>query len=189
MELDKEASAMRFIEKLVEHRVGVAAVAKVEKLAAKIGINETKLLELYVRAKNTISRSKFAAIPFSRRIVFLPQCLRSRDCPASLGEYGYVCKKCGRCGLQRIISKALGLGYKGAFILSGGTMVGRILKREKPSGCLGIACLKELVLGSFICEKFGTVPYCIALLRDGCVETNVDWGVVGQALSMSFDTV
>ena len=184
MALDKDASVMRFIEKLAEIEIGAIALTKIEKLAAKIGIDETKLLELYVKTKNRVSRAKFAEIPFAKRIIFLPQCLRSRECPASLGDSGYVCQKCGRCGLPRIISRALEHGYKGAFILSGGSMVGRILKRERPLACLGVACLKELVLGSFVCEKFGAISHCVALSRDGCVETQVDWKLIDDALSI-----
>ncbi len=146
--LDKEAYAMRLIEKLAEHKVGAIALTKIEQIAAKIGIDETRLLELYVRTKNMISKVKFAETPYSRRIVFLPQCLRSRDCPASLSDTGYVCRRCGKCGIHHVISKTLQLGYKGVFIISGGSMVGRILSQEKPLACLGIACAKELVLGS-----------------------------------------
>jgi hypothetical protein len=184
MALEKEASAMHLIEKLAEHKVGGIALTNLEKIAAKIGIDETKLLELYIKAKGAITKAKFARIPFQKRILFLPQCLRSKNCPASLSDSGYVCKKCGKCGLHRIISKALELGYKGAFILSGGSMVGRILQRERPSACLGVACVKELVLGSYVCERFGAISHCVPLSRDGCIETDVNWNIVEEALSM-----
>jgi len=180
---------MLLIEKLAEHRVGGIALTKIEKIAAKIGIDETRLLELYVKAKGVVSKAKFARTPFQKRILFLPQCLRSKDCPASLSDSGYVCKKCGRCGIHRVISKALELGYKGAFILSGGSMVGRILERERPSACLGVACIKELVLGSYICERFGAISHCVALSRDGCVETDVNWNIVEDTLSMGLHSL
>jgi hypothetical protein len=184
MALEKEASAMHLIEKLAEYKVGAIALTKIEKLAARIGIDETKLLELYVKAKNAVSKSTFAKTPFDKRLLFLPQCLRSRNCPASLSDTGYICQKCGRCGLHGVISKALELGYKGAFILSGGSMVGQILKREKPLACLGIACAKELLLGGFVCEKFGAISHFIPLSRDGCVETQVNWNEVDQTLAL-----
>ena len=185
MALNEEASAMLLIEKLAEHRIGAIALTKIEKIAAKIGIDETRLLEVYVKTKNAATKAPFARIPFQKRILFLPQCLRSRECPASLSESGYVCKKCGRCGIHRVISRALELGYKGAYVLSGGSMVGSILKRERPLACLGVACFKELVLGGFVCERFGAISQGVALSRDGCIETEVDWRVVDEALSMS----
>lgn len=184
MMLDKEASAMLFIEKLAEHKVSAIALAQIEKIAAKIGIDETKLLEVYVKAKNAVSKVPFAKTPFHKRILLLPQCLRSRECPAALGDSGYVCKRCGKCGLHRVISKAIELGYQGTYIISGGSMVGSILKREKPLACLGIACLKELVLGSFVCEKLGTISHLIALSHDGCVETEVNWNNVDNTLTL-----
>ena len=179
---------MLFIEKLAEHKVGAIALTQIEKIAAKIGIDERKLLEVYVKAKNAVSKAPYAKTPFYKRILFLPQCLRSRDCPAALGDFGYICKRCGKCELHRVISKAIELGYQGAYIISGGSMVGSILKREKPLACLGIACLKELVLGSFVCEKLGTISHGIALSHDGCVETEVDWNNVENALTLRIGT-
>ena len=76
------------------------------------------------------------------------------------------------------------LGYKGTFILPGGSIAKKILLEVKPKASLGVACFKELVLGSFLCEKLGVVGQGVALLRDGCVNTLVDWKSLNDALHL-----
>lgn len=175
---------MRLIEKLAERRFSGIAIQKLEQIAVKIGVDEKELFELYVKTKNSTSTKKFADTPYSQRILFLPQCLRARKCAAEIGEHGYECQECGKCKLKNIIHLAKTLGYKGAFILPGGSIAKRILLELKPKACLGVACFKELVLGSFLCEKIGVIGQSVALLRDGCVETNVDWKLLNDTLHL-----
>ena len=185
MKRRESGSVMRMIEKLAESKFSGIAIKKLEQFAAKMGVEEKDLFQLYVKTKNTSSREKFAATPYSERILLLPQCLRSRECPAELGEYGYECQECGKCNLKEVIHMAKTLGYKDVFILPGGSMATKILAKVKPKACLGVACLKELVLGSFACEKFGIVAQGIALIRDGCVDTLVNWKSLNDALHLS----
>jgi len=184
MKRSESGSVMRMIEKLAESKVSGIAIQKLEKLAAKMGVDEKELFQLYVKTKNTASREKFAATPYRERILLLPQCLRSRECPAKLGEYGYECQECGKCNIKEVIHMAKTLGYEDVFILPGGSIVTKILAKARPKACLGVACLKELVLGSFVCEKFGIIAQGVALLRDGCVETLVDWKSINDALHL-----
>jgi hypothetical protein len=182
MKRSESGSAMRVIEKLAESKLGGVAIQKLEKLATKMGVDEKELFQVYVKTKNTVYSEEFAATPYRERILLLPQCLRSRECPAKLGEYGYECQECGKCNIKEVIHMAKALGYKGAFILPGGSIVAKILAEARPKACLGVACLKELVLASFACEKIGIIGQGVALLRDGCVETLVDWKSLNETL-------
>jgi len=185
MKRKESGSLMRVIEKLAEYKVSGIAIQKLEKLTAKMGVDEKELFQLYVKTKNTASRENFAATPYRERILLLPQCLRSRECPAELGEYGYECQECGKCKIKEAIHMAKTLGYKGVFILPGGSIITKIFAEARPKACLGVACLKELVLGSFVCEKLGIICQGVALLRDGCVNTLVDWKSLNDALHLS----
>lgn len=176
---------MRIIEKLAETKLSGVAIQKMERFAVKMGVDEKDLFQLYVKTKNSASRERFASTPYSERILFLPQCLRSKECPAELGEYGYECQECGKCMLKKIIRLAKNLGYKGVFILPGGSIAKNIIFKVKPKACVGVACFKELVLGSFLCEKIGVLAQGVALLRDGCVNTLVDWKSVKDALCIN----
>lgn len=178
MKLDKNPTSMLLIEKLAKLRVSEIALGKIERLATKIGIDENQLLHLYVEAKNNVHKEKFNRVPYSNRVLFLPQCLRSKNCSAKLSKFGYECAKCGNCEVKKIIDYAKEIGYKKVFIVSGGSMVKKILSLERPKACLGIACDKELILGGFICEKFNIILQGVQLLRDGCTETAVDLEVL-----------
>jgi len=184
MKRRESGSVMHVIEKLAELKFSGIAIQKLERFAAKMGVDEKDLFQLYVKTKNSASREKFASIPYSERILMLPQCLRSRECPAELGEYGYECQECGKCNLKKIIHLAKTLGYKGIFILPGGSIAKKILLEVKPKASLGVACFKELVLGSFLCEKLEVIGQGVALLRDGCVDTIVDWKSLNDALHL-----
>ena len=181
---------MKAIEKIAKLRVSEIAVSRLEKIAARMGVDENRVIELYVQAKNGASRDRFAKIPYQDRILLLPQCLRSRECPAKPGEDGYQCVRCGRCNLGLLIDEAERLGYKKAMIISGGSVVPKAFAMLKPKGCLGVGCFKELMMGSFVCERHGIVGQGLPLLKDGCLETDLDWSCLRSMLHMhlSFTT-
>lgn len=64
-------------------------------------------------------------------------------------------------------------------------MVDRVFKEYRPHACLGVACLKEIVLGSLVSERSGIVTIGIPLLLDGCVATKVDWEEVRKKIRLS----
>jgi len=183
--VDDESLVMRLMEKAAKVKFGEVALIKFEQLAAKMGVDEKRLLELYIKTKNAACRGRVAETPFSQRIVLLPQCLRPKECPAERTDYGYRCAGCGGCRIHKIIELAEDLGYKGAYILSGGSVVKTILTNTKPMACIGVACLNELVLGSLLTEKMGVAILTVKLLRDGCVETAVDWNAVRESIKLS----
>jgi len=185
MDLNKNSSVIRLMKGLAKSKLSGITIGKLEQLAAKMGVDEKELLQLYVDTKNNASRKKFAATPYSERILLLPQCLRSRECHAELKEYGYECVECGKCGIPEITHQAKKLGYKDVFVIPGGSVAAKILSKGKPKACLGVSCLKELILGSFVCEKLGVAGQGVPLLRDGCVETAVNWKKVRNVLRLN----
>ena len=180
----EENILIQLIEKLSESKIGEIALVKLEQMAAKSGIDEKRLLALYVKTKNLAYKKVFSKIPFSERILLLPQCLRPCNCPASFKEFSYECKNCSNCKLGEIINFAKKLGYKGVYLISGGSIVSKIFERIKPKACIGVACLKELILGGFVAEKFGIIPQCVALSKDGCVNTEVEWSTVKKVIEL-----
>jgi hypothetical protein len=150
-----------------------------------VGVEEKELFQLYVEAKNRSLIESFAAIPFNERIVLLPQCLRAKDCPAEIGKYGYECKQCGRCSVAKIMELTKDLGYKGTFVMPGGSLAKKIMLEIKPKASLGVACSKELVMGSYLCEKVGVIGQGVELLKDGCINTLVDMKSLQDALKVS----
>jgi hypothetical protein len=184
MEQKDDSSIMRVVKKLAKTKLSSVALQKLEQLATKVGVEEKELFQLYIETKNRSLVKNFAAIPYNERVLLLPQCLRAKDCPAILGKYGYECQGCGRCSVEKIKHVTENLGYKGTFILPGGSIAQKILLEIKPKATLGVACFKELVLGSFLCEKLGIIGQGVALLRDGCINTIVDWKTLNKTLNI-----
>ena len=185
MNESNDSSVMRVVKTLAKTKLSSLAIHKLEQFATKVGVEEKELLQLYVETKNRSLIQSFASTSYNERIIMLPQCLRAKDCPAEIGKYGYECQQCGRCSVAKIMQLTKDLGYKGAFILPGGSLAQKIILELKPKASLGVACSKELVLGSYLCEKMGIVCQGVELLRDGCINTIVDMKILKEALSVN----
>ncbi|MGD9130972.1 MAG: DUF116 domain-containing protein [Candidatus Bathyarchaeota archaeon] len=182
MNKSDKSSVMRVVKKIAKTKISGVALQKLEQVATKMGVEENELLRLYVESKNRSLIKNFASTPYNERVLLLPQCLRAKDCPAELGKYGYECQECGRCAIKTIRQTTEKLGYKGTFIVPGGSLAQKILLELKPKASLGVACSKELVLGSFLCEKMGVIGQGVGLLRDGCINTLVDLTTLSDTL-------
>ena len=124
------------------------------------------------------------------RVLLLPHCLRrSEHCQATYErEVGLKCKKCDPlCPINRIVSTAEKLGLGGICVAPGGSIAVEYLKRRKPQGIVAVACPKELVMGveavrSLSDNGWEPVVITIDLLKDGCVDTEVDVELVEEFL-------
>jgi hypothetical protein len=133
--------------------------------------------------KNAKSAAAFAAIPYGERVVFVPHCMRNiKKCRAKeMGSY-YICAECGACKIGEISKKSKELGYKALYILKGGKAVKKLSEELKPKAVLGVACYFEGVIGMEESEKHGLTAQFTPLLKDGCVDTDVDLEQVFAAL-------
>src|SRR6185436_12506808 len=67
---------------------------------------------LGVLLNNEVWREQLATVPYERRLLLLPKCLRVEDkCPAPFDEFGLLCKQCGLCSIQDLQEEAERLGY------------------------------------------------------------------------------
>ena len=147
---------------------------------------ESKLLE-ESKENEEILRS----IDKDKRILLISHCLRSSgDCTAKMTKAGLECRDdCPtRCTVGRLRIAAQKLGYKGVCIAPGGSMALKFIKNNKPQGIVAIACIKELEEGVCAVKELvedrkgnapdvnGPVVVAVPLLRDGCVDTEVDEG-------------
>ena len=181
----ENSSIMRVVKTLAKTKLSSLALHKLEQLATKVGVEENELFQLYVEAKNRSLIERFASTPYNQRIVLLPQCLRAKDCPAEIGNYGYECQQCGKCSVAKIVKLTKNLGYKGAFIMPGGSLAKKIMLELKPKASLGVACYKELVMGSYLCEKVGVIGQGVELIKDGCINTVVNMKGLTDALNIN----
>src|SRR4030042_1096707 len=61
---------------------------------------------------NAIWQPVVSSVPYNRRILLLPQCLKnSRLCRGKEDELGLLCSACGSCSISGLLSRAEELGY------------------------------------------------------------------------------
>jgi len=135
--------------------------------------SDTRVLDKWMASlKNVASRSDFAKT--KKRIILAPHCMRDLACPAYTTQIGIQCKVCGKCAFTQLKKDAEKYGYK-LFILTGSSYVKNILKKENADGVLLIACDYELNKVMRVLKGKGVVSYGIAMERDGCYGTEVNY--------------
>jgi geranylgeranyl diphosphate synthase type II len=137
-----------------------------------------------VLLNNEVWRDTVASIPYERRLLLLPQCLRNiRECPAVMDEFGLLCEECGRCNIGELQNLAEELGYV-VLVAEGSTVVSRLLEGGKVDAVIGVSCLNALEK-SFPHMADGAIPgLAIPLTVDGCVGTETDVEHVCEALRL-----
>lgn len=158
----------------------------VKSICTLIGIEPGELLRFLIRLDNRMNTQSFASIPPNERAVFLPQCLRSAECPAHLTPEGLACVGCGRCELGSGIPKMKALGYH-VFIIPGSTFIKRMVQKYHPKGIIGVGCLMEVKEGLEMCNRIGLVAMGVVTAKDGCVETIVDWHDLFDVAAIGID--
>ncbi|MFO8110652.1 MAG: DUF116 domain-containing protein [Thermoplasmata archaeon] len=129
----------------------------------------------YIVLKNSAFKKSFSSTPYNHRVVLLPHCLRNvNKCKAEFTDHGYICAGCGACDIKEIKEFAEDLGYKGVFIIPGGSMVRMIMKKMKPAAVVGVACFLELAESMEQVIINNIIPQGVPLLKDGCKDTVVD---------------
>jgi geranylgeranyl diphosphate synthase, type II len=137
-----------------------------------------------VLVENELWRETVAEIPFERRILLLPQCLRSKKtCPAQMDELGLLCEQCGRCPTGDLQSEAEKLGYS-VLIAEGTTVVTNLIERGKADAIIGVSCLAVLER-AFPHMAAGVIPgIAIPLLTNGCERTTADIDWIREAIHL-----
>jgi len=136
-------------------------------------LEDTSIDQLYVDTALSGLERGFFTVPTDRRAVFIPQCLRSVECPARLSPEGIACKQCGRCRVGEAKQVAEELGYK-FFIVPGSSFIKRAVGKHRPEAVLGIGCLVEIREGIEMIQRHGLPVYAIQLETTGCVNTTYD---------------
>jgi|YNPNPStandDraft_1061719.scaffolds.fasta_scaffold04793_4 hypothetical protein len=122
---------------------------------------------------NQMHRAAVLNLDPSEACLFLPHCLRSRDCAGRPGEEGLECARCGRCVIAGLLDAAESLGLR-VFCVPGGSLVEKLARRYRPRALLGVACSKEILLALRTFGSSGVHLLVFPLSRDGCFETGFE---------------
>jgi len=139
-----------------------------------------------VRLRNYVNRPKFLQVPPDRRFIFMPQCVRSTECPAKLTPEGISCVNCGRCGVGEAKRIAEAQGYK-FFIVPGSSFIKRIIKKYRPEAIVGVGCQMEIKEGLDLCHSHDVPAQGVLLSKAGCVSTTLDWDQFHETIAVRAD--
>jgi geranylgeranyl pyrophosphate synthase len=153
-------------------------------LLGKLGEPEQFLGFTMVMIGNFFWKQQFLAVPFERRMLLLPHCLKHAEgCPADYDEFGLDCEKCGACSIADYKVRAEQLGYK-VLVAEGSPVVLKIIVSGHIDGILGVACLNVLEKAIDKVLIAGVPSYAIPLHSGDCKNTTLDeswvWDVLEQ---------
>ena len=140
-----------------------------------------------VLLNNAAWRDTLAQIPFERRLLLLPKCLRVEElCPAPFDEFGLLCKECGLCSIQDLTVEAERLGYA-VLVAEGSAIVMQMIETGRIEAIVGVSCLNVLER-SFPHMEAAAVPgVAIPLLQDDCINCTVDLDWVWDVIHLTAD--
>lgn len=142
-----------------------------KRILRSLNVDDTIIDQISIEVRNRKNSKKWDEIPPSKKLIFLPHCLRSANCPAKLQKHGMNCVECGLCCIGQIKKESEPYGYK-IYIVPGSSFVEKIVREEKFKAVLGVACYEDLNLMMIKLADF--YPQGILLKQRGCFETKVD---------------
>jgi uncharacterized protein len=151
-----------------------------------LGIEDREMFAFFIKLHNSMNTAAFERIPVAERAVFMPQCLRSSYCPAHLTPEGLKCCNCGKCSVGEARIMLERLGYR-IFIVPGSSFIKRMVKKYRPKAIIGVGCLAEVKEGIDMADKMGLVVMGVVTLKEGCVETIVNWPDVYEVATLGID--
>ena len=140
-------------------------------IANLLKLDEHLIDDISIKVRDDINKEKFKKIPAEKTLIFLPHCLRHRDCPATLQKEGLNCTECGLCSIGVIKKKSEPLGYK-LYIVPGSSFVKKIVMENKFKAVIGVACHEDLSQMMMLLSDF--CPQGVLLEKTGCFETKVN---------------
>ena len=140
-----------------------------------------------VLINNEVWPEQLATVPFDRRLLLLPKCLRVEDkCPAPFDEFGLLCKQCGLCTIQDLQEEAERLGYA-VLVAEGSALVMALIQTGKIDAIVGVSCLSVLERAFPYMEAAAIPGVAIPLLQDDCKDTTVDIDWVWDVIHLTSD--
>jgi geranylgeranyl diphosphate synthase type II len=145
-----------------------------EKIIADNNFNPVWVDYIGVLMSNETWRETLATIPYEKRLLLMPKCLRVESkCPAPFDEFGLLCKQCGLCTIQDFQNEAEKLGYA-VLVAEGSAIVMSLIQTGKIEAIVGISCLPVLERTFPYVEAAAIPSVAVPLLQDDCIDTTVD---------------
>ena len=140
-------------------------------IAQFLNLDDHLIDDIAIKVRNDLNKEQYKKIPADKTLIFLPHCLRHKDCPATLQKEGLNCTECGLCSIGVIKKKAEPMGYK-LYIVPGSSFVKKIVMENKFQSVRGVACHEDLNQMMMLLSDF--YPQGVLLEKTGCFETKVN---------------
>ncbi len=164
-------------------------VRELLQLADKV-IELTQVAPIYrdyiaILINNELWREALAAVPYERRLLLLPKCLRKQEvCSAPLDEFGLLCQQCGGCSIHDLQGEAERLGYA-VLVAEGAGVVMQLIQTGRVDAIVGVSCLNVLERAFPYMESAAIPGLAIPLLQCDCANTSVDLDWVRDAIHLT----
>ena len=166
------------LDELTEHTAAVLAEADLDPIYGDYAS---------ILVSNAAWRDSLARIPYERRLLLIPKCLRVEEkCPAPFDEFGLLCKECGLCSIQDLTVEAERLGYA-VLVAEGSAIVRSMIETGKIEAIVGVSCINVLEKCFPHMEAAAIPGVAIPLLQDDCVNTTVDLDWVWDLIHLTSD--
>ncbi len=166
------------LDELTEHTVAVLAEA---------GLDQGYSDYASILVSNAAWHDSLAQIPYNRRLLLIPKCLRVEEkCPAPFDEFGLLCKECGLCSIQDLTVEAERLGYA-VLVAEGSAIVRSMIETGKIEAIVGVSCINVLEKCFPHMEAAAIPGVAIPLLQDDCINTTVDLDWVWDLIHLTSD--
>jgi geranylgeranyl diphosphate synthase type II len=161
--------------------------AHADRVLAMLKCDPVYLDYIGVLINNEMWREHLAAVPYERRLLLLPKCLRVESkCPAPFDEFGLLCKQCGLCTIQDLQAEAEKLGYA-TLVAEGSAIVMSLIQTGKIEAIVGVSCLSVLERAFPYMEAAAIPGVAVPLLQDDCIDTTVDLDWVWDYIHLTSD--
>ena len=178
------AEAERYAERLDRSRPFASTEIEhwAHALLGQMGLPEKFLGFAAVMLGNAFWRQQLLAVPFHRRMLLLPHCLKHADrCPAEYDGHGLECEECGACCIADFKVQAETLGYR-VLVAEGSPTVLRTIIDGSIDALVGVACLNVLEKAIDKVLIAGIPSYAVPLHSGDCRSTLLDESWVREVL-------
>lgn len=183
-----EEERNRLFEKIASLDVDRPLTRKnLEELARSIVDRESDLAWTMVLIGSRRWRKAVLHIPFERRILLLPHCMRHSElCPADYDAQGLQCRRCGLCPLGKLKSDAESLGYH-VLIAEGSPIVMQWILNGKADAILGVGCLRSLERAFDQLLLAGIPAMAVPLNEANCRDSTSDQHRIDEMIRTPFE--
>jgi len=183
-------SLRRATEEYIERRQIVAPLGleELRQHAARIhtqtGVDSAFLDYITILVSNEAWKETVAQIPYNRRLLLLPQCLRVHEaCPAASDELGLLCEGCGQCCIGDLTVEAERLGYA-VLVAEGSAVPVTMIETGQIEAIIGVSCMNALEKCFPHIQARAVPGLAVPLLQNGCVNTAVDVDRIREMINL-----